>query len=129
MPVLKEALGSVTSVLSEPRRALTLLASNFLGRLALGFTLWIILRAVGVDDISIPVALTVTVATNLLAGLVPVPGGVGIAEAVMTSWLVLVGVPEAEAFAATVVFRMWTFYVPAMEGFFAMRWLESRDYL
>jgi len=129
LPTLKQALGSVTSVLKEPRRALMLVASNFLARLILGFTLWIILRSVGVDDVSIPAALTVTVATNLLAGLVPVPGGVGIAEAVMTSWLVLVGVPETEAFATTVVYRMWTFYIPAVEGFFAMRWLEKRDYL
>ncbi|MGI9648076.1 MAG: lysylphosphatidylglycerol synthase domain-containing protein [Acidimicrobiia bacterium] len=129
LPVLKEALGTVAGIMKEPRRAITLVTSNFLARLALGFTLWIILRAIGVDDVSIPLALTVTVATNLLAGLVPIPGGVGIAEAVMTSWLVVVGVPEAPAFAATVMFRMWTFYLPAVEGFFAMRWLEQRDYL
>jgi uncharacterized membrane protein YbhN (UPF0104 family) len=129
LPVLKSALGTVTAVLKEPRRALTLLGSNFLARLTLGFTLWLILRSIGIDDVSIPLALTVAVATNLLAGLVPVPGGVGIAEAVMTSWLVLVGVPETSAFAATVVYRMWTFYLPAIEGFLAMRWLEERDYL
>ena len=129
LPVLKEALGSVMSVLKEPQRALILLTSNFLDRLTLAITLWLILRAIGVDDISIPLALTVTVATNLLAGLVPIPGGVGVAEAVMSSWLVLVGVPEAEAFAATVMFRLWTFYLPAVEGFFAMRWLERHDYL
>jgi uncharacterized membrane protein YbhN (UPF0104 family) len=129
LPVLKEALGTVTEVLKEPKRGITLVTANFLARLALGLTLWIILRAIGVDDVSIPLALTVTVATNLLAGLVPIPGGVGIAEAVMTSWLVVVGVPEAAAFAATVVYRMWTFYLPAVEGFFAMRWLEKRDYL
>ena len=129
LPVLKSALGTVTAVLKEPRRALMLLGSNFLARLTLGFTLWLILRSIGIDNVSIPLALTVAVATNLLAGLVPVPGGVGIAEAVMTSWLVLVGVPETSAFAATVVYRMWTFYLPAIEGFLAMRWLEERDYL
>jgi uncharacterized protein (TIRG00374 family) len=129
LPVIKEALGTVGAVLKEPRRAMTLLTSNFLARLAFGFTLWIILRAIGVDNVSIPLALLVTVATNLLAGLVPIPGGVGVAEAVMSAWLVLVGVPEASAFAATVVYRMWTFYLPAVEGFFAMRWLKERDYL
>jgi uncharacterized protein (TIRG00374 family) len=129
LPVLKDALSSLRGVLQDPRRALRLLTNNFLGRAALGLTLWIILRAVGVDDISIAVALVVTVATNLLAGLVPIPGGIGVAEAVMTSWLVLVGVPESEAFAVTVVYRMSTFYVPAIEGFVAMKWLENRDYL
>ena len=128
LPVLKDALGSVTSVLKDPRRAITLLTSNFLARLALAVTLWLILRSIGVE-MSLALVLVVTVATNLLAGLVPIPGGIGIAEAVLTSWLVLVGVPETSAFAATVVYRMWTFYLPAVEGFFAMRWLERRDYL
>ncbi len=129
VPLVKEALGAVVGVVADPRRGLTLLGGNFVARLVLGVTLWIVLRAVGVDDVSIAVALAVTVATNLLAGLVPVPGGIGVAEAVMTSWLVLVGVPQPEAFAATIVFRLWTFYLPAIEGFFALRWLESRDYL
>jgi uncharacterized protein (TIRG00374 family) len=92
-------------------------------------TLWILLRSVGVGDVTIAVAFAVTVATNLLAGLVPIPGGIGVAEAVMTSWLVLVGVPEAPAFAVTVLFRMFTFYIPAVEGFFAVRWLEKGGYL
>jgi uncharacterized protein (TIRG00374 family) len=77
----------------------------------------------------VALVLVVTIATNLLAGLVPIPGGIGIAEAVMISWLVLVGVPEEAAFAAPIVYRSWTFYVPAIEGFFAMRWLERYDYL
>ncbi|MDJ0663312.1 MAG: lysylphosphatidylglycerol synthase transmembrane domain-containing protein [Acidimicrobiia bacterium] len=128
LPVLKDALGSVTSVLKDPRRAITLLTSNFLARLALAVALWLILRSIGIE-LSVALVLVVTVATNLLAGLVPIPGGIGIAEAVLTSWLVLVGVPETSAFAATVVYRMWTFYLPAVEGFFAMRWLERRDYL
>jgi uncharacterized membrane protein YbhN (UPF0104 family) len=129
VPVVREALGAILSVVSDPRRAIALLSANFLARLSLGVTLWIVLRALGVGDVSIAVALSVTVATNLLAGLVPVPGGIGVAEAVMTSWLVLVGVPEAAAFAATVVFRMVTFYIPAVEGFFAMRRLEKNGYL
>jgi uncharacterized protein (TIRG00374 family) len=129
LPVVKDAFGAVRSVASDPRTAIALLINNFFSRLTLGVTLWIILRSVGVGDISIPVALAVTVATNLLAGLAPVPGGIGVAEAVLTSWLILVGVPEASAFAATVVYRMVTFYIPAVEGFFTMRSLERGGYL
>ncbi len=129
LPVLAEALGSVSSVLADPGRTLRLLGNNLLSRIILGTSLWLVLRGVGVDDLSIPVALVVVVATNLLAGLVPVPGGIGVAEAVMTSWLVLAGVPEEEAFAATVVYRMWTFYLPAVQGVVASHWLERNDYL
>lgn len=129
VPVVRAALASVADVVQDPRRLGMVLLSNFLARLVLGVTLWLILRALGVDDVGIAVALIVTIATNLLAGLVPVPGGIGVAEAVLTSWLVLIGVPEASAFAATVMYRMWTFYLPAVEGFIAMRWLEARGYL
>jgi uncharacterized protein (TIRG00374 family) len=128
-PIVREAAGSISGVVRDPRRIGMLLFGNLLSRVGFGFTLWIVLRAIGVGGVGIAVALTVTVATNLLAGLVPIPGGIGVAEAVLTSWLVLVGVPEAPAFAATVVYRMCTYYLPAVEGFFAMRWLESRDYL
>lgn len=128
LPVLKDAIGLVTGVVRDPRRATILLTSNFLARLALAVALWLILRSTGVE-MSLALVLVVTVATNLLAGLVPIPGGIGVAEAVLMSWLVLVGVPEAPAFAATVVYRVCSFYLPAVEGFFAMRWLERRDYL
>jgi len=73
--------------------------------------------------------LVATVATNLLAGLVPIPGGIGVAEAVLTSFLTYAGLGAEEAFAAAVVFRFATFYIPAAEGFFAMKWLEANDHL
>lgn len=71
----------------------------------------------------------VTVATNLLAGLVPIAGGIGVAEPVLTSYLVLAGLSDDAAFAAAVVFRPATFYIPAAEGFFATKWLKQGDYL
>jgi uncharacterized protein (TIRG00374 family) len=71
----------------------------------------------------------VTVATNLLAGLVPIPGGIGVAEGVLTSMLVFAGLGADEAFAVAIVFRIATFYIPAGEGFFATQWLEKNGYL
>ena len=75
-PTLKEALGSLRSVLEDPQRALRLLGNNLLGRIMLGLTLYIILRAIGVTDIGLGRAVVVTVATNLLAGLVHRGAGV-----------------------------------------------------
>ena len=47
----------------------------------------------------------------------------------MTGILVLFGVDENAAFAAAISWRVTTFYLPAVEGFFAMRWLEKHQYL
>jgi uncharacterized membrane protein YbhN (UPF0104 family) len=60
---------------------------------------------------------------------VPIPGGIGVAEAVLTSFLTIAGLGADDAFAAAVVFRVATFYISAGEGFFAMRWLERTGHL
>jgi uncharacterized membrane protein YbhN (UPF0104 family) len=59
----------------------------------------------------------------------PVPGGIGVMEAALTVGLVAVGAPESAALAAAVTFRIVTFYVPAMWGGAAFRWLEHHGYL
>jgi uncharacterized membrane protein YbhN (UPF0104 family) len=128
LPVLRDAWNLLWDVIKDPKRALGLLGSNLAARAILATTLWFILQAIGVP-LPFFAALVVTVATNLLGGLVPIPGGIGVAEAVMTSMLIMFGVPPEAAFAAAIVFRASTFYIPAAEGFFAMRWLESNGYL
>jgi uncharacterized protein (TIRG00374 family) len=128
VPVIKQAWGALMNVLRQPVRAVGLLGSNFVYWNILGMTLWLMLRAIGVD-LDYGIALVVAVATDLLGGFVPIPGGVGVAEAVMTGFLVTLGVDEPSAFAATVAYRVVTFYLPALEGFFGMRWLERNEYL
>lgn len=128
LPPLKDAWTMLWSLLKDPRRTFGLLGSNLASRIILALTLWFILQAIG-TPLPLVVALVVTVATNLLAGLVPIPGGIGVAEAVLTSFLIVAGLGADEAFAAAVVFRIVTFYIPAGEGFFAMRWLEQKGHL
>lgn len=128
VPVLHDAWGLLWGIMRDPKRTFGILGSNLASRLILGVTLWFILQAIG-TPLPLVTCLVVTVATNLLAGLVPVPGGIGIAEAVLTSFLVLAGLGSEEAFAAAVVFRVATFYIPAGEGFFAMKWLETNGYI
>jgi uncharacterized protein (TIRG00374 family) len=128
LPPLKDAWSMLWSLLKDPKRTFGLLGSNLASRTLLAITLWFILQAIG-TPLPLVVALVVTVATNLLAGLVPIPGGIGVAEAVLTSFLMVAGLGADEAFAAAIVFRIATFYIPAAEGFFAMKWLEKNGYL
>jgi glycosyltransferase 2 family protein len=128
LPIVSEAWGALSLVLRQPTRAIGLLASNFIYWNVLGLTLWILLVAVGVD-ISYGSALFVAAGTSLLAGFMPVPGGVGVAEATMVALLVTMGVDQSSAFAVTAVYRVITFYLPAVEGFFGTRWLEHNGYI
>lgn len=128
VPVLKQGWGALTVVLKQPSRAIGLLGSNFVFWNLLALTLWLTLQAVGAD-LSYGSALFVAAGTSLFAGFMPVPGGVGVAEATMTALLVTLGVDDSVALAVTFVYRGITFYLPALEGFFAMRWLERNQYL
>ena len=115
-------------VFRQPMRAFGLLGSNFVYWNILGITLWLVLQSVG-SDLSYGSALFAATATSLLIGIVPIPGGVGVAEATMTALLVTFGIDESTAFAATAVYRVITFYLPALEGFFGARWLERNEYI
>lgn len=128
VPVVSQAWGALRVVLKQPSRAIGLLGSNFVYWNILGITLWVILESVGVQ-IGYGPALFVAVGTSLLAGFMPIPGGVGVAEATMAALLATFGVDHSTAFAVTVVYRVITFYLPALEGFFGSRWLERNDYI
>jgi uncharacterized protein (TIRG00374 family) len=128
VPVIKEGWHSVAVVLRQPSRAIGLLGSNFVYWNVLGITLWLILQAVG-TDLDYGSALFVAAGTSLLAGFMPIPGGVGVAEATMTALLATFGVDQSTAFAVTAVYRLITFYLPALEGFFGVRWLEKQGYV
>ncbi len=128
VPVVTQAWGALRVVLKNPTRAIGLLGSNFVYWNVLGLTLWLLLEAVGVN-ISYGSALFVAAGTSLFAGFMPVPGGVGVAEAAMVALLTAFGVDQSTAFAVTAVYRVITFYLPALEGFFGTRWLEKNDYV
>jgi uncharacterized membrane protein YbhN (UPF0104 family) len=128
LPELRKGWNALAELGKTPSRALGLLGSNLLTRLVWGTTLWLILQAIDAP-LSFVGALVAVVATNLLQGLVPVPGGIGVSETVMTGFLVALGVDENSAFAATITYRMITFYIPSAVGFVATKWLERHEYL
>jgi len=66
---------------------------------------------------------------DLFAGFMPVPGGMGVAEAAYTAGLVALGVPNAAAISTAIAFRMATYYLPPVWGAVAMRWLRQHAYL
>jgi uncharacterized protein (TIRG00374 family) len=128
VPVLKQAWEALSVVIRQPSRALGLLFSNFVYWNILGITLWLVMISLG-EEVGYGEALFVAAGTSLLAGFMPVPGGVGVAEATMTALLVTLGVDQSVAFAGTAAYRVITFYLPALEGLFGSRWLERNEYI
>ncbi|MGA3149631.1 MAG: lysylphosphatidylglycerol synthase transmembrane domain-containing protein, partial [Acidimicrobiales bacterium] len=67
--------------------------------------------------------------TALVGGMAPVPGGMGVMEASYISGLGLLGVPQDQAIAATLLYRACTTYLPPLWGWGALVWLRRHDAL
>ena len=128
MPIVGEAWGALGGVIKDPKRTLLLLGGNFAARFVLAISMWLILQSMGVS-LGIFSVLAATVLTGLLGGVIPVPGGIGVSEAILTASLVIFGVDETTAFAAAVVYRFVTFYIPSGYGWFSMQWLDKNGYI
>ena len=105
-----------------------LLLANIVTELLYGVTMWTVLRAYGLD-VSLADVILINEAVALFAGLMPVPGGIGVTEAALTAGFVAAGVNDATPFAAALSYRLITFYLPPSWGFIAFRWLQRRRYL
>ncbi|TFH20961.1 MAG: flippase-like domain-containing protein [Acidimicrobiales bacterium] len=66
-------------------------------------------------------------AANTVASTVPTPGGVGAIEAALVFVLTRAGVPDAEAWAATLLFRLINYWLPTIPGYIALRYSERHE--
>ena len=115
-------------VIRSPERLLRLFGGNLLAEVTFASVLGLSLLAYG-EQAPIMSLLVVNVGVALLAGLMPVPGGIGVSEAGLTVGLIAIGIPEPTAIAAAITTRLCTFYLPPIWGYFAMRWLRNNRYL
>lgn len=122
-----EAFG-VLRGLRSPRRLVMLFGGNVTAELLFALALGLLVEAFGY---SIPLheLLFVNMAVSLLAGLLPIPGGVGVTEGGLIFGLTSFGVSQEAAFAAVILYRLATFYTPPIWGYFSMNWLEQHRYL
>jgi uncharacterized membrane protein YbhN (UPF0104 family) len=82
------------------------LASELLYALALGATC----LAYGVH-LNLAQLVFANTAASVLSSLIPVPGGIGAAEATLSAALIAMGVDESSAFAIAITQRLCTFYL------------------
>lgn len=121
---LKEAL----AVLHTPAAVVRLLTFNLAAELLFSLTIWTVLRAFG-QTVDLVDVVIINEAVALFAGLVPVPGGVGVTEGALTAGFIAVGVPEEIAFSAALSYRICTFYLPPIWGYFSLDSLRQDGYL
>jgi uncharacterized protein (TIRG00374 family) len=114
--------------LRSPRRLVMLFGGNLVAELLFALALGVFVQAFGYS-LALHELLFINMAVSLLAGLLPVPGGVGVTEGGLIFGLTSFGVPAEVAFAAVILYRISTFYTPPIWGFFSLRWLERNRFL
>ena len=105
-----------------------LLGGNLAAELLLAIALGLTARALGYH-VTLAELLVIEVSVALFSGLIPVPGGIGVAELGLTVGLAAAGLTPEAALATALAFRIATFYLPPLWGFFALAWLQRNRYL
>lgn len=128
LPVARETITAIRSIVATPVTLAKVYVSEMLQRLVNAAALAAVVVAFGVD-LSFAAVIFVSVGTGLLAGLAPVPGGIGVAEATMSALLTAVGVDPVLSVSIAIIYRLITAYLPPVLGFFALNWLTKEGYL
>jgi uncharacterized membrane protein YbhN (UPF0104 family) len=119
---------SSLDVLRRPGKVVEILSGNLGGQVIQAIVLGICLAAFG-ESASLSQLILVNTCVSLFAGLMPVPGGVGVAEAGYTYGLQAIGIPAPIAVSTALAFRLVTFYLPPLWCSQAMRWLRRNAYV
>ena len=121
-------MGDAFTIIKNPRVMIEALASSMGTEILYGAGFAMCVLAVG-ESISLGEAIFINVTVSLFAGLMPVPGGIGVSEAGMTAGLTAIGIDSDSAVAAVLIYRMISYYLPPLWGYASMRWLTKHDYL
>jgi len=128
---LREQLDTAKSgleVLRHPAKVATMLLGNLTAQVLQATILGVCLYAFG-GTAHLSQLILINTGVSLFAGLMPVPGGMGVAEAGFTAGLQAIGIDSAVAMSTAIAFRLVTFYLPPIWGGYGMRWLRRRQYV
>jgi uncharacterized membrane protein YbhN (UPF0104 family) len=128
VPQIQTALSGRWSVARVRRKRVELFGGNVLSELTYALALGATCLAYGAH-LNLAELVFVNTSAAVLSSVIPVPGGIGAAEAALSAGLIAVGVDESTAFAIAITQRLSTFYLPPIWGYFALRWLGKRGYV
>jgi uncharacterized membrane protein YbhN (UPF0104 family) len=124
----KHDIGDSLRVFRSPAKVAMIFGGNLAAVLLYAVVLGLCVEGFGHHLSFADLILTYTVVT-IFAGFMPVPGGMGVAEAGYTAVLVALGMPHTAALSTAMTFRLVTYYLPPIWGGFAMGWLRRREYI
>jgi uncharacterized membrane protein YbhN (UPF0104 family)/tRNA A-37 threonylcarbamoyl transferase component Bud32 len=128
VPPLREALHGLWGVARNREKRMELFGGNIGSELVYALSLGATCLAYGVH-LNLGQLIFVNTAASVLSSLIPVPGGIGAAEASLSAGLIALGVDQPTAFAIAITQRLCTFYLPPIWGYASLRWLTHKGYV
>jgi uncharacterized membrane protein YbhN (UPF0104 family)/tRNA A-37 threonylcarbamoyl transferase component Bud32 len=128
LPPVRSALSSLWTVIRDRRKRLELFGGSIAAELLYSLALGATCLAYGIN-LNLAQLVFINSSAAVVSGLVPVPGGIGAAEASLAAGLIAMGVDEPSAFAIAITQRLWTFYLPPIWGYASLQWLTRKGYV
>ena len=114
LSLLRQASAALR-VLRSPSKLAQLFGGNVLSQVLFAVAFAAVVEAFGFH-LPLSQLLLINTVVSLFAGLLPIPGGIGVSEAGLTLGLTTAGVPSDTALAMALAYRMVSFYLPADLG-------------
>jgi uncharacterized protein (TIRG00374 family) len=122
-PIFSQVLPRLSSLANQPTKLVTGVFGVILLNLSYCACLVASVRAFTTDSSIAAIAL-VYLAGSIVGQAAPTPGGLGAVEAALAAGLTAAGIDPGIAISATLVFRLMTFWIPTIPGWFAFRNLQ-----
>lgn len=81
-------------------------------------------KAFSSDNINYAAVALVYLAGSTLGQAAPTPGGLGAVELAYVAGLTATGIDPGVAVSATLLFRLLTFWLPVLPGYWSLHWLQ-----
>jgi uncharacterized membrane protein YbhN (UPF0104 family) len=123
---IRNAASSIADVLTSPMRVLSLTYGSLGVTMSFILTLAAAVAAFG-GGVSFPEIGAAYLVAAALGSAAPTPGGLGAVEAALVGALTGYGMASGPAVSAVLTFRLITYWLPALPGWFTFHWMQRRD--
>ena len=127
-PTLKEVIPRLITVVQRPMKLVEGIGGILLLNAAFIGVLYASVAAFG-GSMSIAVIAVVYLAGATLGQAAPTPGGLGAVEAALAAGLTAGGLDAGLAVSAVLLYRLVTFWLPTIPGYWAFNWLTRKGAL
>jgi glycosyltransferase 2 family protein len=123
-PILVEVGPRLLTVAQRPWKIVEGVGGILLLNTAFALCMIACVEAFGAGSANFPAIALVYLAGSTLGQAAPTPGGLGAVEAAYVLGLTAAGIDPGIAISATLLFRLLTFWLPTVPGYWSFNWLQ-----